>query len=54
MVMFHVMLSISAPILEPMYVLLSDFGIGSPWERALARVRVRYRDIARAEAIPFS
>ena len=28
--------------------------LGLHGERALARVRVRYRDIARAEAIPFS
>ena len=28
--------SISAPILEPVCVVLSDFGIGTPWEERLS------------------
>ena len=44
--------SIVAPILEHMCVLLSDFGIGSPWGRHLARVRVRYREVTKAEVTP--
>ena len=50
MMMFHVVLSISAPILEPMYVLLSDFGLGLHGETALARVRIQSRDVAREVA----
>ena len=30
--------SISAPILEPVCVLVSDFGIGSPWAESLSYV----------------
>ena len=33
----------------PQYMVLSHVGIGSTWEERLARVRVRARDIVRAE-----
>ena len=46
------MVSISPLILEPVCMLLSDFGIGSPGKKALPRVRVRSRDIARAKVTP--
>ena len=39
-------------LLYPRHVVLSDFGIGSPWERALARVIVRSMDVTRTEATP--
>ena len=44
--------SIYAPILEPVCVLLSDFGMGPHGNRHLARVRVRYGEVAKAEATP--
>ena len=47
------MLSISVAILEPMFMLLSDLELGSHGERALARVRVWARDVARADVTPF-
>ena len=40
--------------LNPRGVVLSEFGIGSSWERALARVSFLSRDITRAEATPVS
>jgi len=39
------------PLLETRCVVLSDFGIGFHGKRALARVRVRSRDVARAERL---
>ena len=41
-----------APLNNPRSVVLSDFGIGSPWERAVAMVRVRSSDVAKAGATP--
>ena len=35
-----------ASLMDPRCVVLSDVGIGSPWGRALAWVRVRSRDVA--------
>ena len=43
-----------APLLDPRRVMLSDVGIGSPEGRALARVRVQAKDVARADTTPVS
>ena len=44
--------SISTPVFEPLCVLLSDFGLGSPWERHLDRFRVWSRNVTRGKATP--
>ena len=44
------MVSQPALLRDPRRVVLSDIGIRSHWERALARVRVRSRDVGRSEA----
>ena len=44
--------SISTPVFEPLCVLLSDFGLGSPWERHLDRFRVWSRNVTRGKASP--
>lgn len=46
------MTCVSAPILGPVCALLLDFGMDLNWERALTRVRVQSRDVARAESTP--
>ena len=41
-----------ALLLDPRRMVLSDFGFVCPWVRALARLRVPSRDVARAETTP--
>ena len=43
-----------ALLMDPRRVVSSDFGIGTHGERALARVRVLSRYVARDEATPVS
>ena len=43
-----------SPLLDPRHVMLSDLGMGPHEKSALARVRVRSKDVARAEATPVS
>ena len=48
------MLSIFAPILEPLWVVLSVLELGPHGEKALGRVRVQSKEVDRAEETPVS
>ena len=47
-------LSDPVPLVDHRCMLLTNLGIGSPWGDSLSCLKVRFRDVARAEATPVS